>query len=522
MNVLMVYPEFPDTFWSFKHALSFINKKINNPPLGLMTIAPLLPKEWNKRLLDLNLTQLKSADLEWADLVLLSAMDVQREACDRVIRKVKQYGKPILAGGPLFTAEYDKFPEVDYFVLNEAEITLPLFLADFESGKTPSRVYRTDDYTDIQTSPKPDISLVNIFDYECMSIQFSRGCPFQCDFCNVTALLGHKPRMKTVEQVIGELEQLFQAGWKRNVFFVDDNFIGNKKYLKEEILPALIQWRQGKKGFTFITEASINLADDPELMRLMAEAGFTTAFIGIETPNQASLEECGKKQNTRCDLIDSIKKIHNAGIQVMAGFIVGFDHDTPDIFDQMIEFIQESGIVTAMVGLLQAPNGTELYRRLDSEGRILRAMSGDNADGTTNIVPKMDAQALKKGYLRIINTLYSPPFLYPRIKTLLKAYQPKSNPSGVYASEILAFFKTVIKMGFKAGEAQYYWGLVLWTLFHCPSKFPLAITLSIYGFHFRTVNRINRTNEIALAKKATSLTRANQNLKNKVPDPFGN
>lgn len=520
MNVLMVYPEFPDTFWSFKHALSFINKKINNPPLGLLTISPLLPNEWKKRLVDMNLKKLTHADIEWADLVFISAMDVQREACELVIREVKLHHKKIIAGGPLFTAEYEKFPQVDHFVLNEAEITLPLFLADFETSQGPTRIYQTEEFADIQNSPIPDISLVNIFDYECMSIQFSRGCPFHCDFCNVTALLGHKPRMKSVAQVIGELEQLYQAGWKRNVFFVDDNFIGNKKYLKDEVLPALIQWRKGKSGFTFITEASINLADDPDLMRLMAEAGFTTAFIGIETPNQASLVECGKNQNTRRDLIGSITKIHNAGIQVMAGFIVGFDHDTPEIFNQMINFIQESGIVTAMVGILQAPNGTELYRRLDAEGRVLKAMTGDNADGSTNIIPKMDPETLKNGYQCIINTIYSPRYLYPRIKTLLQAYQPKSNPSGVYASEILAFLKTVWKMGFNLGEARHYWSMVLWTLFHYPSKFPLAITLSIYGYHFRTVNRINQARDRALAKSPASSARKKQLVENKVAQPM--
>lgn len=497
----MVYPQFPDTFWSFKHALEFINKKINNPPLGLMTISALLPKNWSKKLIDTNIYELTNEDLRWADLVMVSAMDVQRDDCQKVIHRAKSFGKTVIAGGPLFTTEYVNFPEVDHFILNEGELTLPLFLADFENGVKPKRVYSTEEYADMHNSPLPDASLINIFDYECMSIQFSRGCPFHCDFCNVTALLGHVPRLKTTAQVISELEQYYRAGWTRNVFFVDDNFIGNKKYLKEDVLPAIIEWRKGKKGFTFITEASVNMADDPELMKLMSLAGFTNVFVGIETPNESSLIECGKNQNTKRNLIESINKIHNAGIQVMAGFIVGFDNDTPAIFDEMINFIQDSGIVTAMVGLLQAPGGTQLYHRLESEGRILHEMSGDNADGSTNIIPLMDPVVLKKGYRKIINTLYSPEYLYPRIKTLLKAYRPQKMPGQIYANEISAFFKAAWRMGLKKGEGRYYWRLILWALFNCPSKFPLAITLAIYGYHFRKVNAINQSKDIVEAKK---------------------
>lgn len=503
MNILMVYPQFPDTFWSFKHALEFIDKKINNPPLGLMTIAALLPKSWSKKLIDTNIHELTNEDLGWADMVLVSAMDVQRDDCQKIIHRAKSFGKVVIAGGPLFTTEYVNFPEVDHFILNEGELTLPLFLADLESGTPLKHVYSTEEFADMHESPIPDASLINIFDYECMSIQFSRGCPFQCDFCNVTALLGHKPRLKTTAQVIAELEQYYRAGWTRNVFFVDDNFIGNKKYLKEDVLPAIIEWRKGKKGFTFITEASINMADDPELMRLMSLAGFTTVFVGIETPNETSLVECGKNQNAKRNLIESINKIHNAGIQVMAGFIVGFDNDTPAIFDEMINFIQDSGIVTAMVGLLQAPGGTELYHRLENEGRILDEMSGDNADGTTNIVPVMDPLILKNGYFKIINTLYSPKYLYSRIKTLLRAYHPMKMPGQVYASEIMAFFKAIWRMGFKRGEGRYFWNLVFWMLFTCPSKFALGISLTIYGYHFQKVNRLNQSKEVAAIKKTS-------------------
>ncbi len=423
MNILLVYPEFPDTFWSFKHALRFIGKKVSNPPLGLITVAAMLPSDWKKRLVDLNIAPLKPADLQWADLVFISAMDVQRKSVSEIIQASKKYGLKIVAGGPLFTAEHQNFPEVDYFVLNEAEITLPPFLSDLEKG-IPQRVYRTEAYADIHTTPIPLWTLLDLSKYDCMSIQFCRGCPFNCDFCNVTALLGHIPRTKSAQQLIAELDSLYYSGWRRNIFIVDDNFIGNKKYLKQEVLPALIEWRKGKKGCQFITEVSINLADDHDLMEMMVNAGFISIFIGIETPSEESLTECHKTQNKNRDLLSSIKRLQNIGFQVMGGFIVGFDSDTPSIFQRQIDFIQKSGIVTAMMGILQAPFGTKLYERIKKEGRLLTEISGDNGDGTTNIIPKMDPEVLRAGFLQIIHDLFSPELFYERIKTFLKEYHP--------------------------------------------------------------------------------------------------
>jgi radical SAM superfamily enzyme YgiQ (UPF0313 family) len=383
MNILLVYPEFPDTFWSFKYALRFVGKKASSPPLGLVTVAAMLPKEWNMRLVDMNVTPLQAGDLYWADYVFISAMLVQRASVLKVIARAKQAGKKIVAGGPLFTAEAESFADVDYLILNEAELTLRPFLADLEQGK-PQHLYRTSEYPDICQTPVPLWNLIDLKQYESMSVQFSRGCPFNCDFCNVTALLGHRPRTKTKDQIIAELDSLYALGWRRNIFFVDDNFIGNKKILKEEILPALIEWRRDKVGCLFITEASINLADDIELMDMMVQAGFVSVFVGIETPSEESLAECHKVQNKNRNLVDSVKRLHNKGLQVMGGFIVGFDSDTPSIFQRQIDFIQNSGIVTAMVGLLQAPYGTKLYERLQDEGRVIDAMNGDNADGLTN------------------------------------------------------------------------------------------------------------------------------------------
>ena len=351
MKILLVYPEFPDTFWSFKHALKFIKKKAGAPPLGLLTVAAMLPSDWEKRLVDLNVTDLTDDDLKWADYVFLSAMVVQRKSAQVIIQRCQTVDVKIVAGGPLFTMEHEKFPDVDFFVLNEAEITLAPFLHDLEQGQA-KRVYASDEFPDIHQTPTPLWHLADLQFYESVSIQFSRGCPFNCDFCNITSLLGHLPRTKTADQIIAELDGIYALGWRKSIFFVDDNFIGNKKYIKTEVLPALIKWRKHKSGIPFNTELSINLADDPVLLKLMVQAGFDTVFVGIETPNEDSLTECNKKQNKGRDLVESVKILQRAGLQVQGGFIVGFDNDSPAIFQQQIDFIQKSGIVTAMVGLL--------------------------------------------------------------------------------------------------------------------------------------------------------------------------
>lgn len=486
MNILMIYPEFPDTFWSFKHALKFIRKKASLPPLGLLTVAAMLPTGWDKKLVDLNIESLKAKDLAWADMVFISAMVVQRDSVHQIIARCKEAGVTVVAGGPLFTGEYDQFPEVDHFVLNEAELTLPPFLADLARGQA-QRLYATAEFPDIHLTPPPLWSLASLKSYDAMCIQFSRGCPFNCEFCNVTAMFGHRPRTKTVDQIIAELDSLYAQGWRKNIFFVDDNFIGNKRYLKEEVLPALIAWRKGKSGMPFSTEVSINLADDPELLELLAEAGFDAVFIGIETPNDESLHECSKSQNLKRDLIESVKVIQRAGIQVQGGFIVGFDSDTPSIFQQQLDFIQQSGIVTAMVGMLQAPYGTRLYERMKGAGRLQEEMSGDNADGSTNIIPSMGLEALREGYTRLVNQIYAPVHYYERVRTFLKEFKaPKIKPR-LEVQYVLAFFRSAYRLGIKGEERGEYWRLVFWTLFHRPTLFPLSITLAIYGFHFRQV-----------------------------------
>ncbi len=486
MNVLLIYPEFPDTFWSFKHALKFVRRKAVSPPLGLLTVAAMLPADWGKRLVDVNVRRLADDDLRWADCVFISAMTVQRESARQIIARSKAAGLRVVAGGPLFTIEHEWFPEVDHFVLNEAEITLPPFLADWAAGR-PRRVYATEAFADLEQTPVPLWELADLDRYATMNIQFSRGCPYNCDFCNVTALLGHRPRTKTAQQIIAELDSLYALGWRDGVFFVDDNLMGNRRRLKTELLPALIAWRKDKVGFPFSTEISINLADDEALMRLMVEAGFSSVFIGIETPDEDSLAECRKKQNLKRDLVADVKRIQRAGLQVQGGFIVGFDSDTPSIFQRQIDFIQKSGIVMAMVGLLQAPPGTRLYQRLKQEGRLLERLTGDNVDGTTNVIPAMNLDTLLDGYRHILAHIYSPGPYYQRVKTFLREYRPPPINVPLNLEHVLAFLRSNVQLGIIGKERFHYWKLLSWTLVRRPRLFSLAVTLAIYGYHFRRI-----------------------------------
>ncbi len=484
MKVLLLYPEFPDTFWSFKHALKFIGKKAALPPLGLLTVAALLPKPWAKRLVDTNLRKLRESDLAWADLVFISAMIAQQSSALELIARCRVAGKIIVAGGPLFTLGHDQFPGVDYFVLNEAEVTLPLFLEDFERN-TARRVYASSEFPDIRQTPPPLWELAEMRLYASMSVQFSRGCPFDCEFCNITAMFGHRPRTKTTAQVIEELDALRRAGWSGAVFFVDDNFIGNKRVLKEELLPALIEWQKRGRGTPFFTEASINLADDEELMRMMVEAGFNQVFVGIETPEDAGLAECNKRQNQKRDLVADVKRIQRAGLEVQGGFIVGFDSDTAATFAQQIEFIQKSGIVTAMVGLLQAIPGTKLHQRLKAEGRLTGKTTGNNLDGSTNFIPRMNRDLLREGYKSLMGYIYAPGPYYQRIRTFLREYRRPAISEPWTWQHVLAFFRSILRLGIFGRERFQYWKLLLWTSFRRPTLLPLAIALSIFGHHFR-------------------------------------
>ncbi|MBW6491272.1 MAG: DUF4070 domain-containing protein [Lentimicrobium sp.] len=489
MKVLLVYPQYPDSFWSFKHALRFISKKAAVPPLGLITVSAMLPATWQKKLVDMNVSKLKTSDIEWADLVFISAMYIQKESVDYVIRECKKSGARMVAGGPLFTQEYQNYPQIDYFVLNEAEITLPLFLKDIENGKTPENVYKTDEFADITQSPVPDFHLLSMKDYVFMDVQVSRGCPYSCEFCEITTLLGHKVRMKSTRQVLNELEALYKLNWRGSVSIVDDNFIGNKQQIKLDLLPGLIQWMNlHKHPFVFSSQTSINLADDDELLSMMTDAGFGSTFIGIETPSAASLNECNKVQNKNRDMLHSVLKIQRAGMLVSGGFIVGFDSDSPAVFQQQIDFIQQSGIVSAMVGLLNAPKNTRLYDRLGKENRLVLESSGNNTDFTMNFVPRMNVQELITGYKKIIHDIYTTRPYYKRVRKLLVNYKrrDKKTASISYAN-MKALIRSFLVIGILKRGRSDFWKFMIWTLFIKPGSMADAIEYSIYGYHYRTV-----------------------------------
>ena len=488
MNILLVYPHYPDTFWSFRYALNFIGKKASFPPLGLLTVAAMLPGAWNKRLIDLNVRSLTESDLRWANFVFISAMDIQRKSAQEIIARCRLLGVKSVAGGPLFTSCPEDFPEVDHLVLGEAECTLPRFLDDLEKG-TAQRLYVDEQKADLLDTPAPLWDLIDTRNYAAMNIQYSRGCPFDCEFCDITAMFGHKPRTKELPQLIAELDSLRTHGWVGAVFIVDDNFIGDRGKLKREVLPGLIDWmEQNGRPFYFYTEASIDLAGDARLMELMVRAGFQEVFIGIETPCEECLLEAGKVQNRNRDLLAAVRSIQHSGLQVHGGFIVGFDSDPPSIFDMQIRFIQESGIVTAMVGLLSALRGTRLYKRLEKEGRLLGTTTGNNTDGTLNFTPRMEKKTLIRGYQAILDTIYAPRNYYQRVMRLFEAYRPlQLGKFHLQPGYIGALFKAILFLGVLGRERLYFWKLFFWSLFRKPRLFPLAITYAIYGFHFRKV-----------------------------------
>ncbi|HEX2768163.1 MAG TPA: B12-binding domain-containing radical SAM protein [Geobacteraceae bacterium] len=488
MKILLVYPHYPDTFWSFRHALKFIDRKASFPPLGLLTVAAMLPGEWEKRLVDMNVRPLADEEMAWADYVFISAMTVQRKSAQDVIARCRQLGVKIVAGGPLFTAYHDAFPEVDHLVLGEAELTLPPFLADLAGGEARHH-YADERWAELKETPIPLWDLLEVKNYAAMNIQYGRGCPFDCEFCDITALFGRRPRSKALTQLIAELDSLYRRGWRGAIFFVDDNFIGDRGKLKREVLPAMIDWMEGKgHPFYFYTEATIDLADDPPLMELMVRAGFEEVFIGIETPHEEGLAESGKTPNRNRDMVASVKRIQQAGLQVHGGFIVGFDSDPPSIFDKQIRFIQESGIVTAMVGVLSAMRGTKLYKRLDREGRLLGDSCGSNTAIDLNFVPRMEVKELIGGYRTILNTIYAPKQYYQRVITLLREYRPL--PKGKFHLQqgyVGALFKSILFLGIIGKERFHFWKLFFWSLSKRPRLFPLAITYAVYGFHFRKV-----------------------------------
>lgn len=483
MKALLVYPRIPDTFWSFKHILKFIGKRAAHVPLGMLTVASMMPENWEVKLIDMNVEKLQDGDIQWADIVFIGAMVVQQESVREVIDLCKKFGRKTVAGGPLFTSLSDKYSDVDHLVLNEAEITFPQFLKDLATG-IPRRIYYSEEKPDITQTPLPRWDLINMNYYASMSIQYSRGCPYDCEFCDIVKLNGRRPRVKSSEQMIREFNILYDMGWRGRCFIVDDNFIGNKVKVKQ-LLRDLIPWQQARKyPFTLFTEASVNLAEDNELMRLMTAAGFDSVFLGLETPAEECLLECGKHQNTAKDLVEAVKRIQRNGMEVMGGFIIGFDNDPPNIFERQIAFIQSSGVVKAMIGLLNAIPGTKLYQRLQNEGRLIDNCTGDNCDGSLNFIPKMDADKIRAGYQAVLDNIYSPREYYQRVLEFLKEYRP-IRKRRINWLEIKALIRSMIYLGILEKGKIYYWKLFIRALMFHRAAFGEAISSALFGYHFR-------------------------------------
>lgn len=510
MKILLVYPQMPDTFYAMKHFMKVVGKKAAYPPLGLLTVSAMLPAEWTKKLVDMNVTNLNEQDLQWADYVFVSAMNVQENSVHEIIAQCKKLNKKIVAGGSLFTHEWERFPEIDFFVLNEAEITLPPFLNDLQNGKA-KRIYQSAEFADVHQTPLPDFHLANINQYLYAIVQYSRGCPYMCDFCDVTALFGRRPRTKTPQQIIAELEVIQQSGNIQLVLFADDNLIGNKKILKDELLPALIEWRKkNNPHFFFATQLTVNLADDEQLMQLLLDAGFRHIFIGIETPKSESLSSSHKSQNLKRDMMDNIRLIHERGFIISAGFIVGFDTDDAGIFKRQIEFIQESGIPLPIVNVLKAPPGTDLYQRIKKENRLSKPFAF--AEGDTNIVPIMGEKNLLTGFIDVINNIYTPEKSLERIKTFLRTYHfPKTSvriKTKYNLANAVMFFRLMFLLGIADNNRKYFWKLLGWTFFFNRKYFDKALFYGVmmYQMHqtyFTIIHQVNtELHRIEKPKKA--------------------
>lgn len=492
-NILLVYPEVPNnTYWSFKYALKFVNKMSAMPPLGLITVAALFPEEYNLKLIDLNIEPLQEKDIIWADAVFVSAMIVQKDSLQEVVSFCNRLETPVIAGGPYPTSSHEEINGVDHFVLGEVEDTFKDILTELENG-TAKRVYPRPERPDVSRSVIPRFDLLDLDSYSSMSVQYSRGCPFKCEFCDIWTVYGNKPRVKNHENFIAELEMLYNLGWRGAVFVVDDNFIGNKHSVKKELLPALIEWQKSHDYvFRFFTEASINMADDEDLLSAMKNAGFNEVFIGIETPAIEGLKETDKLQNIRTDMHEAVRTIQNHGMGVMAGFILGFDSDSDDIFDRQISFIQKAGIPRAMVGLLTVLPGTRLFDRLEREGRLKGVTDGNNTHNMeTNFITKMDALKLKEGYQKVLSTIYDSNLknYFARCNRLLDNIGNSHFFSRqIHLKELRMLFKSLFRQSFTPYGYQYLKFVIRNYLKHSKT-FSEAIALCITGHHYYTITQ---------------------------------
>lgn len=515
-KILLIYPEIPPTYWSFKYALSFVGFKTLMPPLGLITVAAMLPESWELKLVDMNIEPLKDEDILASDMVFISAMIVQRDSFQNVVSRCNSLGVTVVAGGPYPTNAYNIINGVDHFILNEAEVTLRGFIEDLEKG-TPKKIYRDETKPGITVTPVPRFDLIDLTAYSTMALQSSRGCPFNCEFCDIIEMFGRVPRYKDSVQFVNEMESLYNAGYRGPLFIVDDNFIGNKKKVRD-LLEHILEWQKSRNfPFSLFTEASINLAQDEQLIDLMVDSGFTSVFVGIETPNVETLAATQKQQNTKMDIMESVRVIQRKGIDVMAGFIVGFDSDPENIFDLQIDFIQNAGIPMAMIGTMIALPNTQLYRRLEREGRILRETDGNNTHSLEmNFIPNMPVETIKAGYKKIIETIYRPKNYFARVRTLMKLMpRTMGRQRPVTLNDLRALGRSLYRQGFSRYGIHYI-HLLASTLWHNPKFFAGAVNFAVKGHHF-----FKMTSDILKADEAAeSMRAAISNLEDRIEVRF--
>ena len=483
MHTLLVNPVFPKTYWGMEYARLLTRRSALLPPLGLLTVAALLPSDWTVRLLDMSVEPLLDEDLKWADVVFVGAMQIQQDSYHEVIRRAHSFGKTVIVGGAYPTTDPDASHDADCIVIGESEELIGPLCSDIVNGTIKPR-YKAESRPDVTRSPIPRYDLLRIEAYQSIGVQFSRGCPFNCEFCDIIEVFGRVPRTKTPAQLLSEFDAIHAAGFRGMLFLVDDNFIGNKKAAKT-MLPEVAKWMRAKKyPFDIYTEASINLAADDKLIDLMLDAGFSSVFVGIETPSQESLAETQKIQNLRLDLTVAVEKLTRKGIEVMAGFIVGFDADDSGIFERQFNFIQNSPVPLAMVVILSALPGSQLWRRLEKEGRLVADWSGENF-GRANFRTKMPEKVLLEGYKKLLGDLYDPKAYFARCLRVLELW-PSKRPSRFrfpIAYALGTFLRTFWRQGIRAPYRWAFWQFVAKAMWRVPHLLPRFVAQAVNGEH---------------------------------------
>jgi len=495
LKVLLVWPRFPPSFWGFEGLLDMIPEDSASPPLGLITVAALCPPTWTLRLLDHAIEEIRDEDYRWADLVMVSAMHAQRADTAAILARARQFGTRTFIGGPWASSEPDLLRTMaDHVLVGEAEEVFAGIAADLQAG-TARALYRAVEKPDVSRSPIPRFDLLQLDKYTLISVQFSRGCPFQCEFCDIITIYGRRPRTKSPAQLIAELEVLRSLGWRKGVLVVDDNFIGNAKNALA-LARDLAAW-QRERGypFAFWTEASIDLADRTELLAAMVEANFICVFLGVETPSADALRGTKKFQNLRGDLIDQIRTIQRGGLWVVAGFIVGFDSDDETIFDRQFDFIEKTAIAWAMAGMLQAPPTTPLYDRMKREGRLHQVTDLTSNFSTPNFHTVMPLPVLLRGFCRLLTRLYEPETYFRRSLRSLEVWEPKAcqrPPSAGHLANLRGFLSSVWVQGLRSNYRRSYWKY-LWELSrkfrHHPVKMFYGSHLLLAAHHFLLFSR---------------------------------